>query len=527
MKPFQLILASALLELAACGGTSGSAALPLPVSAQFPIDGLVDLSALTGVQTAFLEFSDALGTGAPTGKLVTLRWGVANDDRDLYVALEWNDASHDHSFDATLGPTDFDGVKLLFDVNGDGLWQAGEDSKTVVAASVGSQFVDEHAAAGNATDAVGDGAGRITWDSPSGLYTAEFLIPMSQDAQGQDGDLSPQTRLNIVLFDHVQLAAGTGNATALDPAATLGADTSGWDSAGIVPAGPHAHPQLPSDLTGLIAFLSDHENPQGDVYTFDPATRVTTRVTNSPLFKDGVSLSHDRTRIAFFGALDQTDFASYEIWTVNTDGSGLTQVTNNTWLDGHPAWSPDDTRIAYASFETGLSRIKTMTATGTPIAVLTPPGFQDNDPEYLPDGRIVFKTDRFQAQPQVQIALMNEDGTGLQQLTFSSGVSDHDPTGGDGWIFFERFPKGTFYGTDVEAGFIGWPIVEVRQDGTGEHLLVDDGDINWLPVLDPSSRYLIQIRTAGYSEARLVDRNGSSLGRLIPDVTRITYLDWK
>jgi Tol biopolymer transport system component len=164
---------------------------------------------------------------------------------------------------------------------------------------------------------------------------------------------------------------------------------------------------------------------------------------------------------------------------------------------------------------------------GTEIADLTPAGVDDNDPDYLPDGRLVFKTDRFTSMPQVRIAVMNEDGSGVVQLTNLAGVSDHDPVGDGVFAVFERFSKDTDYATDLETGFVPWDLVETRLDGTGERVLLSDGWVNWLPVYDPSGRYLVHLKSANYTAAHLLTRGGRDLGRLIPGITRLTYIDWK
>jgi len=129
--------------------------------------------------------------------------------------------------------------------------------------------------------------------------------------------------------------------------------------------------------------------------------------------------------------------------------------------------------------------------------------------------------------PQVRIALMNGDGTGVLQLTGVAGVSDHDPVGDGVFTVFERFSKDTDFSTDVETGFVAWDLVEARLDGSGERLLFSDGWVNWLPVCDPSGRYLVHLKSAGHTAAHLLTRDGRDLGRLIPDITRLTYLDWK
>jgi len=50
---------------------------------------------------------------------------------------------------------------------------------------------------------------------------------------------------------------------------------------------------------------------------------------------------------------------------------------------------------------------------------------------------------------------------------------------------------------------------------------------SWLPVYAPTGCYLAYLKTAGYTEARLLARDGQDLGRLIPETTRLTYIDWK
>jgi serine/threonine protein kinase len=58
-----------------------------------------------------------------------------------------------------------------------------------------------------------------------------------------------------------------------------------------------------------------------------------------------LSLSPDGARVAF------VSFAggASDIWIQNVDGSGLRQVTNDAAADSWPVWSPDGTRIVYAS----------------------------------------------------------------------------------------------------------------------------------------------------------------------------------
>ncbi len=525
--------ASAIASLPSCSSGSGSSTTPVlppapPVSLaqRFPIDGNVDFTVFSGTQQETVDLVDNFGAGVAT-KSTTIRWGVLNDDQDMYIAVEWNDDTYNNGFEFVVGPTDFDGIKLIVDDNANGIIDASDDQKTVIAASVSSHYIDQHFDGVEQSDQIGDGLARLAYDATTGMYTAEFLLPLTADGAGQDGNLLDSTPYNFLLYDHIELSALTGNTATAYPSST---DSSGWPALPLTAAVVHTRPQLPTNLSGLIIFISEHDvDENGDLYSFDPSTGVVNRLTNLPnLFKDGVSLSHDRTKIAFFGGPSKADYLGYEIYTVNVDGSNLQQVTTNTILDGHPAWSPDDTRLVFASFRDveGESLI-TVTTDGTEIADLTPLGFHDNDPEYLADGRVLFKTDRFSPIPEVQIAVMNEDGSNVVQVTTQTGVSDHDPVGKDGFTVFERFPKATDFSTDIESGFVGWDLVEASLAGS-ETVLLADGWINWLPLYDPSGQYIAyQKSTGAYTDVRLLTRQGEELGRLIPDITRIRYIDWK
>ncbi len=155
-------------------------------------------------------------------------------------------------------------------------------------------------------------------------------------------------------------------------------------------------------------------------------------------------------------------------------------------------------------------------------------GAADNDPDFTTDGRLVFKTNRFSNSPNLRIAVMNEDGTNVLQITNITGKSDHDPVANDSSAIFERFTKDTDFSNDPDFINVGWNIVQAQLDGSGEKTLLADGWTNWLPLFDPSGQFIAYQKTvSSYTEVRLMDLNGKSLGRLIPNMTKIRYIDWK
>jgi Ca2+-binding RTX toxin-like protein len=110
---------------------------------------------------------------------------------------------------------------------------------------------------------------------------------------------------------------------------------------------------------------------------------------------------------------DQDETTDREIWMINADGSGLTQLTDNEGGDDtEPAWSPDGEQIAFVSHHgrpgqknTDIYVMDANPATSDALAVsltadFTPPGciprcYQPNDvsPSWSPDGsQITYST---------------------------------------------------------------------------------------------------------------------------------------
>ena len=82
---------------------------------------------------------------------------------------------------------------------------------------------------------------------------------------------------------------------------------------------------------------------------------------------DSLTWSPDGSRIAFISERD----GNLEIYVVNADGSGLTNLTNNPATDFVPRWSPNGSRIAFVSHRDGNSEIYVMNADGSGLTRLT------------------------------------------------------------------------------------------------------------------------------------------------------------
>lgn len=69
--------------------------------------------------------------------------------------------------------------------------------------------------------------------------------------------------------------------------------------------------------------------------------------------------------------------------------NGITQLTDNTWNDEYPVWSPDGTRIAFSANKEGNYDIFIMEADGSKITRLTRSKAHEKEPSWFPDGKSI------------------------------------------------------------------------------------------------------------------------------------------
>ena len=145
------------------------------------------------------------------------------------------------------------------------------------------------------------------------------------------------------------------------------------------------------------------------------------RVTRNRASDYDPAWSPDSRRIAFVSSRD----GDSEIYVVNVDGSGTTRLTGVPGEDENPAWSPDGARIAFWSDRDDDADIYVMNSdVDQPRWRSRRTTTMTSYSPWSPDGaRIAFTSDR-DRQGDEEIFAMNADGSGVVQLTATSGDTD-------------------------------------------------------------------------------------------------------
>ena len=262
---------------------------------------------------------------------------------------------------------------------------------------------------------------------------------------------------------------------------------------------------------GKIAFTSDRDG-NSEIYLMNADGSGQTRLTNNSFSDDFPTWSPDGRTIAFL----RQSGGVFSINVMNADGTNVRQITTLSPVTNifGMSWSPDGTRIAFEENR----NIFTINADGSNRVNLTNGQNSNYGPSWSPDGsRIAFARFRNYAS---SIHTMNADGSDVRQITpycqsyFCSVISpDWSPDGGR--IAFKSDGK------DDPSG-----ILLVNPDGT--NLQINPWGI--APKWSPDGTKIV-FYIGGYSnipsQIWVMNRNGSGLTQLTNAFPNNFNPDWQ
>lgn len=214
------------------------------------------------------------------------------------------------------------------------------------------------------------------------------------------------------------------------------------------------------------------------------------------------------SRIAFHSNRD----GNCEIYIMNPNGTGQTNITNNAACDRFPAWSPGGTKVAFVSDRGGAYALYVASADGTGVINVSgslQPSYPSGGADFAwsPDGNYLV----FRDVPSGTVYRVKSDGTGLASL--GSGAN---PV----WS-----PDGT------RIAFIalgnGWDLWVMNADGTNRtqltNLADNEGTILWSP---DSSMIAFYAKPDGPEEVWTIKATGGTPTRLTTFPTHTGPVGW-
>ena len=148
---------------------------------------------------------------------------------------------------------------------------------------------------------------------------------------------------------------------------------------------------------------------------------VTTSTPANPIRAFQPAWAPDGNRIAFGNSVGTS--AGGGIWIINADGTSGARVPSTAQNDTSPAWSPDGRQIAFVRFAARYNSLFVVNTDGSGLRQVTT-GISVEDPEWSPDGSRF----AFSGGPASDLYVVNADGSGLRNLTSTEFTNAGNPS---------------------------------------------------------------------------------------------------
>lgn len=342
--------------------------------------------------------------------------------------------------------------------------------------------------------------------TPTPTPVPTFTLTTSA-SPSEGGTVSPSGASNYLVDTQVPVTASpntgyefttwsgdcTGSGSCL---VTMDADKTVTGGFQLMPT-PSPTPTSQPSASGRIAFYSSEE-----IYVVNADGSSLSRLTDNADADRYPSWSPDGSKIAFASGRDD---GNLQIYVMNADGSMQSRLTNNSAYDVRPTWSPDGTKLAFGSSRDGGSEIYVMNADGSNQTRLTNNASQDWSPTWSPDGsKIAFTSLR---DGNGEIYVINSDGSSLTRLTNNS-TQDESPS----W-----YPGSNIAFKSARDG--NWEIYVMTPDGSNQTNLtnhpISEAEPSWSP---DRTKIVFGAPRDGNYDLYVMDADGSNQVRITNNV---------
>jgi TolB protein len=208
-----------------------------------------------------------------------------------------------------------------------------------------------------------------------------------------------------------------------------------------------------------------------------------------------------------------------EIFVMNADGTGVTQLTNTPGRNAWPDWFPNGKQIAFTSEREGPPEIWLMNADGSDQHPLIA-NFDNGrlEPSVSPNGRqvIYYGSSAPDVPPTIWVA--NSDGTNEHQLTQQGDYQDAEPT----WSNSGRLIA--FSSTRLGSS----EIFVMNADGSNQHPVMARPGFDHAPAFSPDDSQIAWAKFRfGAENIWVMNTDGSGAPTQITfGVSYTSYPDW-
>jgi Tol biopolymer transport system component len=242
------------------------------------------------------------------------------------------------------------------------------------------------------------------------------------------------------------------------------------------------------------------------------------------------ALSPDASLVAFSSNVE----GKFSIYVVGIDGEGLRRVTDGPGEDSEPAWSPDGSRIAFVrGFDATGSGVFVLTcetagdilvidvgdivSAQSPVEVNLTHGYGGTDPAWSPDGsRIAFASDRAGSYDIYTMA--SGDGRYVHRLTADASAESDPAWSPDGsWIAYTGKLREALGAPCGNMPIAGSPTCPTTCPATG-----DDEEEDSLTTT--GGPYIYKMAADGSQQKNLTEDGGAAEPVWSPDGSQILFV---
>ncbi|HJQ71210.1 MAG TPA: di-heme oxidoredictase family protein [Blastocatellia bacterium] len=258
-----------------------------------------------------------------------------------------------------------------------------------------------------------------------------------------------------------------------------------------------------------LVFASTRDG-NGEIYVMNPDGTGQTNITNHANHDTEPSLSPDGSQVVFVSHRD----GNAELYKMSRNGTNLVRLTNIILPDQQPKWSPNNDKIAFARHVSGTFQVFTMDTSGGAVTQLTSLGV-NSQPAWSPDGqKIAFISNR---DGNFEIYVMNANGSSQTRLTNNPAL-DQLPA----WS-----PSGQSiaFATNRDGNE---EIYVMKSDGTGQTRLTNNSSVDTQPSFSvDGTQIAFHSDRDGNQNIFVMDFDGALQTRLTTAAGADLMADWR